>query len=95
MILQIIVIAAATYLTRVLPFLFFKDKKLPTKLLKVIDLLPYATISLLVVYCFKDLTALSIMPNLIASSICIFTYVWKRNTILSISTSTLIYMLLI
>lgn len=95
MIIRIIIIAIGTYLTRVMPFIFLKNKDIPKRFMHIIDLLPYATISLLVVYSFKDLTTLSVLPNIIASSVCVITYVWRRNTIFSISTSTLIYMLLI
>lgn len=95
MIVRILIIAFATYLTRALPFIFLKNKELPERFTKVIDLLPYATISLLVVYSFKDLNTLTLLPSVLASLVCITTYLWKENTILSISLSTLVYMLVI
>lgn len=95
MIIRIFVIAFATYLTRALPFIFLKNKELPDRFSKVIDLLPYATISLLVVYSFKDLNSLTLLPSIIASAVCIVSYALKENTILSISLSTLVYMLII
>lgn len=61
----------------------------------MIDALPYATISLLVVYSFKDVTTVSIVPTFLASALCCGTYLWKRNTVLSIASSTLLYMFLI
>ena len=51
---RLFVIALATVLTRSIPFIFLKNKEIPEKFMKIIDALPYATISLLVVYCFKD-----------------------------------------
>ena len=92
---RLFVIALATVLTRSIPFIFLKNKEIPEKFMIIIDALPYATISLLVVYCFKDLTMGNLMPNVLASSVCVGLYLWKNNSILSIASSTLIYMLLI
>ena len=92
---RLFVIALATVLTRSIPFIFLKNKEISEKFMKIIDALPYATISLLVVYCFKDLTMDNLMPNVLASSVCVGLYLWKNNSILSIASSTLIYMLLI
>lgn len=95
MTLRLLIIAIGTYLTRVLPFVFFKNKQLPSNIQKLIAYLPYATISLLVVYCFKDINLQTLNPSFIASAVCISTYLWKSNAILSIGSSTIIYMILI
>ncbi len=95
MIYILMTLALGTYLTRVIPFLFFKHKEIHPSFMRTIDALPYATISLLVVYCFKDVGLSTFVPTLIASVICIVTYVWKSNTVLSIALSTFIYMMLI
>ncbi len=95
MIIRIVVIAFATYLTRVIPFIFLKNKSLPDEVTQIIELLPYATISLLVVYSYKDVNLSNGPATLIASLVCMASYLWKKNSIISIFTSTLVYMLLI
>lgn len=95
MIKTLIIVALATYLTRILPSLILKDHHLNENLEQLISNLPYASIGLLVVYSFKDVNLGSLWPTLIASTICIASYVWKRNSIISILLSTIIYMVLI
>ncbi|HLV49938.1 MAG TPA: AzlD domain-containing protein [Erysipelothrix sp.] len=95
MIKILITVAIGTYLTRAFPFLYFKNKDISDKFIKVIDALPYATISLLVVYSFKDVNRSSLLPTILASTLCCGTYLWKRNTVLSILASTVLYMILI
>lgn len=95
MIIHIAIIAFATYLTRVLPFLFLKNRDIPERFSNVIRLIPYATISLLVVYSFKDLNTMTLLPSVVASTVCITTYLWKDNSMLSIALSTFVYMLMI
>ena len=53
---------------------------------------------MLVVYCLKDVrfTSLSgFLPALIASTVVCGSYIWKRNTLISIIGGTLCYMLLV
>ena len=93
--LIVAVVAAGTYLTRALPFVFLKDRSLSDRTLRIIDALPYATISLLVVYSFKDVQMTNLVPTLVATGVCVGTYLWKHSTILSIASSTIIYMILL
>ncbi len=93
MIASIIVIAVGTYLTRVLPFIVLKKDSLPHKLERVVDLLPYATISLLVVYSLKDTHQSTLIPTILALILLTGIHLWKRNTILTILVSTAFYML--
>lgn len=95
MIKILITIAIGTYLTRAFPFMYFKNRDINEKFIKMIDALPYATISLLVVYSFKDVNRSSLLPTILASTLCCGTYLWKRNTVLSIAASTFLYMILI
>lgn len=95
MYLTLMVIALGTLLTRAIPFIFFKNREMPERLGVLIDMLPYATISLLVVYSLKDVGVHNLWATLIASHVCVGSYYWKENTVLSIAISTLIYMILI
>ena len=91
----ILVIALGTFLTRVLPFVLFRNHTLSDRTMKIIDNLPYATISLLVVYSFKDTQVGNLIPTVTATLVCVFSYMWKNNTIVSIVSSTLTYMVLL
>lgn len=95
----IAIIAAVTILIRTLPFIISDlfHRKTDSKILgRLSELLTPALIGMLVVYCLKDIsfhdnTALSAA---IALTICIASYAWKRNTLLSIVLPTLVYMVL-
>lgn len=91
----LIVIALTTMLTRFTPFVLFKNIKIQGKFKRVLNSLPYATISLLVVYAFKDVDKSNALPTLLSSIVCVLLYTWKRNTILSIALPTALYMFLI
>lgn len=54
--------------------------------------------TMLVIYCYKDLSFRSFpfgIPELIAGGIVILLHFWKKNTLLSIISGTIIYMFLI
>lgn len=93
--ITILIIALGTWLTRVLPFWVLKDRELPTWASRIIDALPFATISLLVVYSLKDFTASQPLATLIALLALVCIHKLGKNTIISIFSSTLIYMILI
>ena len=57
-VLLIIVVATVTLLTRSLPFLLFKNKTSP--IIEYLgDVLPFAIMAMLVVYCLKDINLLN------------------------------------
>ena len=93
------VVAAVTMLLRFLPFAVFgKNKKTPEYITYISSVLPYAIMGMLVVYCLKDVSitaALYGLPELIAGAVVLGLHLWKRNTLLSIVTGTVVYMLLI
>ena len=97
--LTVAVIALVTAAIRFLPFLVFKNGRAAPKLVvKLGRLLPFAVMGMLVVYCLKDVrfTSLSgFLPALIASTVVCGAYIWKRNTLISIISGTLCYMLLV
>ena len=95
----IAVMAIITALLRFLPFLIFKGKaSTPPLVEKLGRLLPSAVIAMLVVYCMKDVHFTGIggyMPAIIASLLTGILHLWKRNTLLSVISGTVCYMLLV
>ena len=95
----IAVMAVITALLRFLPFLIFKGKaSTPPIVEKLGRLLPSAVIAMLVVYCMKDVHfsgAAGYMPALLASLLVGVLHIWKRNTLLSVTSGTVCYMLLV
>ena len=95
----IAVMAVITALLRFLPFLIFKGKNsTPPLVEKLGRLLPSAVIAMLVVYCMKDMHFSGMggyMPAIIASLLTGILHLWKRNTLLSVISGTVCYMLLL
>lgn len=98
-IITVLLMALSVWITRFLPFIVFKNT---AKLPKIIDYLekalPAAMMGLLVIYCFKDYSFSNIseiVPVIVASLIVVAVHLYKRNTILSISIGTAIYMILV
>lgn len=92
-------IALGTMCTRFLPFVLFPDnKEIPSYVVFLGKVLPYAVISLLLVYCFKNVNYLVrpyAFPEIVAVLCIIILHIWKRNYLLSIGGGTVIYMILI
>ena len=93
------VIAVVTLLTRLLPFLLFLGKRQPpAAILYLGRVLPCAIMGMLVVYCLKNVSLTAApygTPELLGVLIAAGLHVWKRNTLLSIAVSTVVYMLLV
>lgn len=93
------VCAAGTLLTRFLPFLLFPENKETPEFIKYLgQVLPYAVIGLLVVYCLKDIHVFSGshgIPELISVAFIVGIHCWKKNVLLSIGGGTLLYMALV
>ena len=86
-------LAAATMLTRFLPFILFpQGKKIPDYVEYLGKTLPYATIGLLVVYCLKDVDVWSGSHGL---PVIVVLHWWKGNSLLSIGAGTVLYMALV
>ena len=95
----IAIIALVTALLRFLPFILFNGKrKTPRIIEKLGKVLPCAIMGMLVVYCLKDMSFLSVegyLPQIIACLIVVLLHVWKRNTLISIISGTVTYMILV
>lgn len=93
------VMALVTFLLRATPFVLFpKGKKPPHFVTYLGQVLPYAMIAMLIVYCLKDVSFGSAphgLPELLAILAVAGLHLWKRNTMLSISVGTVFYMILI
>jgi len=95
----IIVAALVTMATRFLPFLIFGENRETPKLITYLgQVLPYAIMGMLVIYCMKDVSFLSApfgAPELIGCAVVALLHLWKRNSLLSIGVGTVCYMLLV
>lgn len=97
--LIITVIALVTAALRFLPFWIFRENRQTPPLIAYLgQVLPFAIMGMLVVYCLKDVSFLCSpfgLPEIIGCTVVAALHVWKRNTLLSIGTGTVCYMLLV
>ena len=97
-IITILIAGVATLMTRFLPFVIFKGKKIPPFLDFLGYALPAAVFGMLLVYALKDTVVLSYpfaIPEVLGLLVTTVVYLWKNNTLLSIASGTLFYMFLI
>lgn len=96
---MIAVIALVTIALRFLPFLIFGEKrKTPPLVAYLGQVLPYAIMGMLVVYCLKGVTLTALpfgIPETIGCAVVALLHIWKRNTLLSIGAGTVCYMMLV
>ena len=97
--LIIAVAGAVTLMLRFLPFLVFSGKReTPPYIVYLGRVLPYAIMGMLVIYCLRGISftaTANYLPELIACAVVVLAHVWKRNTLLSIISGTVCYMLLV
>ena len=96
--ISIAIMSLVTMLLRFLPFLVFSGKKTPKVISYLGKVLPYAMMGMLVVYCLKDISFTSVngfVPALIASAVVVISYIIKKNSLISIISGTISYMLLV
>jgi branched-subunit amino acid transport protein AzlD len=88
----------ASLLTRFLPFIFFPENKpLPQWIQFVSDRLPYASLGMILVYALKDvsLDLRIVYPEIISLIWITIIHLKYKQTLLSISTSVLLYLYLV
>ena len=93
----LLIAGAITVGLRFMPFIAF-GKKTPKFVLYLGRVLPYAVMTMLAVYCLRDVNVLSGshgIPEAIACLLVIILHIWRRNTLLSIISGTVLYMFLI
>lgn len=97
-IFTVTVISAVTILTRFVPFMLFPgNKKTPKAVIFLSRMLPCAVMGMLIIYCLKDVSIVSAphgIPELISIALVSLSYIWKKNTLVSILLGTVVYMLL-
>ena len=97
--LVILVMGIATLATRILPVLIFgRNRNVPEFILYLGRVVPYTAMGLLIVYCLKDVSVFSgshALPEIIALAVVGGSYLWKRNSILSVVVGTVVYMILV
>lgn len=98
-ILVIAVMTGVTLILRFLPFIIFdRGEKLPHWVSYLGKVLPPAIMSMLLVYCLRsiDLTGADHgLPELICVGVAVLLHCWRRNTLLSIGVSTVLYMVIV
>ena len=98
-IIVILVMGVVTLVTRLLPVLIFgRGEKVPDYIVYLGKVVPYTAMGLLIVYCLKDVSLFETphgVPEGIALAVVSGTYLWKRNTIFSVTIGTVLYMILV
>ena len=97
-IVTIFIAGFATVLTRFLPFVIFKGKKIPKALDYLGFALPASVFGMLLVYCLKDTVVTSFpfaLPEIFGLAVTSAIYLWKKNTLISIAAGTVFYMFLL
>ena len=93
----VLTMSLATVALRFLPFVVFRNRT-PKYVTYLGRVLPPAIIGMLVIYCLKDLNPLVRpfgLPELLASACVVGMQVWRRNSLVSILSGTVIYMALV
>ena len=95
----ILTMAAVTAVLRFLPFFLLGGRRRTPAFVSYLGrVLPYAIMGMLVIYCLRGISftaAANFLPELIACAVVVLAHVWKRNTLLSIISGTVCYMLLV
>jgi len=95
----ILVMAVITFFLRATPFILFPAHiETPAFIVKLSTLMPRAMVGFLVIYCFKNVSFTvsgDWVPELIAVIAIVAVHLFKRNTLISISVGTVIYIVLV
>ncbi len=97
-VITIVVVAAGTFLTRLLPFVLFpQGRRVPPVVRYLGQVLPYAVVAMLVVYCLKDavFTPRHALPELLGILSVIILHKLFHSMMFSVVGGTVIYMLLL
>ncbi len=97
--ISIAVMSVVTLMTRAIPFIVFRENRKTPKLIKYLgDVLPYAIIGMLVVYCLKGMDILGPthgLAEIIAVIYVVIAHKLWHNLVVSIGGGTVLYMLLV
>ena len=99
MLILVAAMALGSLLLRAAPFLLFPaHRPTPRYVLFLGKYLPFAIMGLLIVYCLKAVSLIHYpfgLPEAIALLYVAAIHIWRKNTLLSIGTGTVLYMLLV
>ena len=93
----IAIMAGITIMIRFIPFLLF-SKNTPKPIVYLGEVLPYSIVAMLVIYCLKDMNFSGVthgIPEIISVVLVAVLHKWKHNTLLSILSGTICYMVLV
>ena len=96
--LLVAVVALVTIGLRFLPFAIFRSRETPKFIAYLGKVLPFAIMGMLVVYCLRSMnfsSAGAFLPEVLACGAVVAIHVCKRNTLLSILSGTVLYMVLV
>ena len=91
------VMAAITILLRFLPFIVF-SRNTPKYVTYLGKVLPPAIIGMLVIYCLREISFTAApfgIPELAAAAVVVLMQIWRRNSVLSIISGTVVYMVIV
>ena len=94
----IAVVAIVTWILRAFPFLLFGNRPLPKSILYLGKVLPPAIMTVLVIYCLRDISFTRSpygVPEIVACAMVAALQIIRRNMYLSIIAGTICYMILI
>ena len=97
-VLLVAVVAAVTIGLRFLPFALFRGRETPKFITYLGKVLPFAIMGMLVVYCLRGIYFSAMpfgIPELVSVALVAGLHLWKRNTLLSIISGTVCYMILV
>ena len=92
------VIALVTAALRFLPFLLLQGRETPKFVAYLGKVLPFSIMGMLVVYCLRSISfasASTFLPEILACAAVVGIHIRKRNTLLSILSGTILYMVLV
>lgn len=98
-VLLVLVIAIVTIALRFLPFIIFSNKNKTPKLITYLgNVLPFAIMGMLVIYCLRNISFVYSpfgLPEIISCVLVVILHAWRGNTLLSILSGTVVYMILV
>lgn len=99
---QVIIIGMCvlgTMAMRFLPFLIFSSKRPTPKYIRYLgQVLAPASYAMIIVYCLRNVDlgqGTYGLPEMVAIAITVLLQLWKRQTVLSVATGTISYMILL
>lgn len=97
--ITVAIIAGVSLLLRGFAFIAFPEgASVPKLITRLGNVLPYGIMGFLVVYCLKDAHPLSYpygLPQLIAVAITVILQAWRKNSLISVLTGTVCYMIMV